>query len=119
MNPECRRTLAAAKFANFQSEVASLREADLAYRIGFGLLLLILTPVHVLELALVRYLGADIRVFVPEQAFEDPELVEREVPQSLRDLIPLAKKFGVGMTRSGENHGRFQTICPFERLCNI
>jgi hypothetical protein len=96
MEPESRRTLAAAKLSNFRSEVAGLRGAGIAYQIGFGLLLLLLAPVLVFEMALARYLGVDIRVFVPEQPFEPPELVEQEVPESLRDLIPLAKKFGIG-----------------------
>lgn len=96
MEPERRRTLAAAKLSNFRSEVAGLRGAGLGYQIGFGLLLLFLAPVLVVDMALVRYLGVDIRVFVPEQPVELAELVEQEVPEALRDLIPLAKKFGIG-----------------------
>lgn len=96
MEPDRRRTLAAAKLSNYRSEVAGLRGAGFAYQIGFGLLLLLLAPVLVVDMALVRYFGVDIRVFVPEQPFELSELVEEDVPEPLRDLIPLAKKFGIG-----------------------
>lgn len=84
------------KISNYKSEVSGLRDAGIWYQLGIGLLLLILFPVLIVELLLVLLVGKDIGVFVAPIAVEPPVLVEDEVPESLRDLIPLARKFGIG-----------------------
>ncbi|MES9944458.1 MAG: hypothetical protein ABW080_05830 [Candidatus Thiodiazotropha sp.] len=86
----------AGKIDNYKVEVYGLRDAGVWYQLGFGLLLLILFPVLIVELLLVLLIGKDIGVFVPATVVEPPVLIEAEIPESLRDLIPLARKFGIG-----------------------
>lgn len=81
---------------NYIEEVSGLRGSGIGYKVGFGILLLFLLPVLLLEILLVLLFGKDIGVFVPITPVEPPKLIEEEVPESLRDLIPLASKFGIG-----------------------
>jgi hypothetical protein len=80
---------------NYIEEVSGLRGSGIGYKIGFGILLLFLLPVLLLEILLVLLFGKDIGVFVLITPVEPPKLIEEEVPESLRDLIPLASKFGI------------------------
>ena len=84
------------KFNNYAEELSGLKDAGIGYQIGFGFLLLIMTPVILIECLLVLFLGKDFGVFGPNPHDEPPELIEEEVPEALRDLIPLARKFGIG-----------------------
>ena len=84
------------KYQYYIEEVLSLRNSQPGYKVIFGILLIFLFPVLILEMLLVGLLGKDIGLFVPIKSVESPELREDEVPESLRDLIPLARKYGVG-----------------------
>jgi hypothetical protein len=84
------------KLKNYAEEVSGLAGAGVAYQLVFGFLLLFLLPVLILEILLVLLFGKDIHVFIRTTLYEPPKLIEEEVPESLRDLIPLARKFGVG-----------------------
>jgi len=81
---------------NYTEEVYGLKGAGIGYQLGLGILLLALLPVLILEIFLVLLFGKDIGVFVPTTPVASPKLTEEEVPKQLRDLIPLARKFGVG-----------------------
>lgn len=81
---------------NYTEEVSGLRGSGIGYQIGFGILLLLLLPVLLLEILLVLLFGKDIGVFIPTTPVEPPKLIEEEVPETLRDLMPLARKFGIG-----------------------
>ena len=84
------------KLKNYVEEVSGLLGAGIAYKIGFGFLLLILFPVLLLEILFVLLFGKDFHVFVSTISYEPPKLIDEEVPESLRDLIPLARKYGIG-----------------------
>ena len=96
MDIKQRINCASKKIGNYLEEVSGLRNAGIGYKFGFGLLLVILFPVLLFELQLVLLFGKDNGVFVPHEPVLPPQLIEEEVPESLRDLIPLAKKYGVG-----------------------
>ncbi|MES9991630.1 MAG: hypothetical protein ABW098_06715 [Candidatus Thiodiazotropha sp.] len=91
-----RKTCISGKISNYIDEVSGLKDAEFHYQLLFGLLLLILFPVLIVELLLVLLFAKDIGVFVPSAPVEPPRLNDAEVPESLRDLIPLARKFGIG-----------------------
>jgi hypothetical protein len=91
-----RQACISGKLENYTKEISALKSSGIGYQLGFGILLLVLFPVFLLEILLVILFGKDIRVFVPTTRYEPPKLIEEEVPESLRDLIPLARKFGVG-----------------------
>lgn len=91
-----RQVCISGKLENYTEEISALKSSSIGYQLGFGILLLVLFPVLLLEILLVFLFGKDIRVFVPTTRYEPPKLIEEEVPESLRDLIPLARKFGVG-----------------------
>jgi hypothetical protein len=96
MNFNQRRACISEKLDNYTEELSYLRDAGPGYQAGFGFLLLVLFPALLLEILIVSIFGKDMGIFVPTRPVEPPQLVEAEVPDSLRDLIPLAKKFGVG-----------------------
>lgn len=84
------------KSANYLDELAALRHGGAAYFVGMGILLVILFPVFLLELLFVLLLGKDTGLFASTETVLPPVLKEEDVPQDLRELIPLARKFGVG-----------------------
>lgn len=84
------------KFKYLSEEVVALRDGSFGYRLAFGLLLAVLLPVFVIELIILMLAGRDLGMFVQPKPVSVPVLLEQEVPESLRDLIPLARKFGVG-----------------------
>ncbi len=96
MNLKERYACSIKKLSNYLDEISGLGNGGISYKIGFGFLLLILLPVIIIEILLVLLFGKDIGVFVPAKKVKPPKLIDEEVPESLRDLIPLAKKFGVG-----------------------
>lgn len=96
MKPGERGRLFSEKIKYFFGEVISLKEGSLGYKFGFGLLLVILLPILVIELLIVLLFGKDLGLFILPKPVLPPVLVEEEVPESLRDLIPLARKFGIG-----------------------
>ena len=96
MNFSQRRTCISEKIDNYREELSYLRDAGPGCQAGFGFLLLVLFPVLLLEILIVSIFGKDMGIFVPKQPVKPPQLVAAEVPESLRDLIPLAIKFGVG-----------------------
>ncbi len=83
------------KIKNFKEELSNLRDAGIRYQLVFGTLLLVLFPVFIVELSLVLLFSWDIGVFVPRMEVGPNLLNEEEVPESLRDLIPLARRFGI------------------------
>ncbi|MCU7926619.1 MAG: hypothetical protein KZQ97_09255 [Candidatus Thiodiazotropha sp. (ex Dulcina madagascariensis)] len=91
-----RQACISAKFKRYFGEVSALKDGGTGYRFGFGFLLLILFPVMLLEIVIVLLAGRDLGLFVPVNPTRPLIFKEEEVPDSLRDLIPLAKKFGVG-----------------------
>jgi hypothetical protein len=96
MNIRQRQLLVRDKLLYYVEEIRGLKNGSTWYKIGFGLLLLVLFPILILELLLVLLVGRDTRLVGRPEAIEPPILVEDEVPKHLRDLIPLARKFGVG-----------------------
>ena len=95
MNLVKRSARVSEKIKYFSDEVFALKKGSLGYKFGFGLLLIILFPIFVFELLVLLLFGRDFRLFVPPESVLPPVLVEEEVPESLRDLIPLAIKFGI------------------------
>ena len=96
MDPERRMSHASKIAKNYLEEVSALRNAGMGYKVGFGLLLIILFPILLLQVLLVLLCKKDIGVFVPRQSELQPELIVEEVPESLHGLIPLGQKFGIG-----------------------
>jgi hypothetical protein len=90
-----RQVCISGKIKNYKEEVLDLMDAGTRYQLVFGFLMLILFPVFIVELLLVLLFGRDVGVFVPATAVEPNVLNEEEVPESLRDLIPLARRFGI------------------------
>ena len=85
------------KLAVFAGEVAALRGESIAYRIGFGLLLVLLSPLLLLEIIFFLLAGKDPGMFpaAPPVA-QVVEIRPEEVPTQLRQLLPLAIKWGSG-----------------------
>ena len=77
-------------------EVRGLRDGGTAYRLGSGLLVLVLLPILVIELLIVFLTGKDPGLIARTKPASPPQLIAEEVPESLRDLIPLARKYGIG-----------------------
>lgn len=77
-------------------EVRGLRDGGTAYRLGSGLLVLVLLPILVIELLIVFLTGKDPGLIARPKPASPPQLIAEEVPESLRDLIPLARKYGIG-----------------------
>lgn len=84
------------KTGYYREEVAAVMKADAGYRLGFGFLLVLLFPVLMVELLIVLSLGKDPGIFVQPESVPPSRLIEDEVPEALRDLIPLARKYGIG-----------------------
>ena len=84
------------KLKCFFDEVTALKEGPFFYKIGLGFLLFILFPFFVIELIVVLLFGNDLKIIVPQQPVSPTVLIDDEVPNSLRDLVPLARKYGIG-----------------------
>ena len=84
------------KLKCFSEEVTALKEGPFFYKIGFGFLLFILFPFFVIEIIVVLLLGKDLKIIVPQKPVSPTVLIDDEVPNSLRDLAPLARKYGIG-----------------------
>ncbi len=116
MNLRRRGVCVSEKFKYFSEEIFALKEESLGYQIGFGLLLAILFPVFVFELLIVILFGKDFGMFVRPEPVLPPVLNEEEVPESLRGLIPLAKKFGIS---DDGDRGEIMKITSFEELLEL
>lgn len=91
-----RRACISEKIKNYIEEVYGLKDAGIGYQLGIGFLLIILFPVLIFEILLVILIGKDIGAFVHQKPVEPSVFIVEEVPEYLRDLIPLARRYGIG-----------------------
>jgi len=84
------------KLRFYYKEVIDLRSGGIIYAIFFGLLLVLLLPVLLIEIIVLLSFGVDYEILQTRSPEISNELNEEEVPLELRPLIPLAKKWGIG-----------------------
>ena len=106
------------KLHRYGQDILSLRGSGIAYAQTFGLLLVLLPPVLVLETAILPVFGVDTGIMQTLEPIRGGDLDEREVPGRLRDLVPLAMKRGVGDFEEGETligRAPLSELVAFER----
>ena len=95
--PSTRFRIFGRKLFYFLEEIEALKDGGLWHFIGIGILLILLFPVLIFELIVLLVIGKDMGWFQSSEHVEEVmELNTNEVPESLRNLIPLAKKWGIG-----------------------
>ena len=85
------------KLSFFLDEIKALRDGGVWYFLFFGVLIVLLIPVLIFEIVVLFVTGKDFGWFQSSEPVEEVmELNASEVPDALHDLIPLAKKWGIG-----------------------
>ena len=85
------------KLYYYLEEIQALKGSGAWYFLGFGVLIILLFPVLIFELLILLIANKDIGWFQSAKPAEELiELNADEVPKNLHDLIPFAKKWGVG-----------------------
>lgn len=78
-------------------EVKALKDGGVWYFTGFGIVLLLSIPVLIFELFVLLLTGKDFGLFQSMEDIEEEIILDaNEVPENLRDLIPLAERWGIG-----------------------
>ena len=91
------------KLQFYGDEVLALKSGGIRYAILFGPLVVLLFPVLVIEIIVLLAFGADFEILQTRSPEISSELNEDEVPLELRQLIPFAKKWGIGDAEAREN----------------
>ena len=81
----------------YLEEVKALKDGGLWYFFGFSVLLLVFIPFLIIELLILLLTGKDIGWFQSSERVDKEMVLDaNEVPESLRHLVPLAEKWGIG-----------------------
>lgn len=104
------------KLRFYCNEVMALRSGGISYAIFFGLLLVLLLPVLLIEIIALLSFGVDYEILQTRSPEVSNELNEKEVPLELRPLIPLAKKWGVGDAEQRERLIQDSTLAELTEL---
>jgi len=83
------------KLTYYVEELYALRNGGW-YAIVFGMLIILLTPLFILENMILMLAGKDLGIFQSGEPYLTPRINIEEVPVALRDLFPLAEKWGIG-----------------------
>ena len=96
MRSEARIGAIKGKLHHYGDEVAALKSGGVGYALLFAPLLLLLLPVLLLELALLWSFGWDPGLLQSRPAEAAGEHDDLTPPTDLVDLLPLARRWGVG-----------------------
>ena len=91
------------KLLFYEDEALALKKGGMRYAIFFGPLMVLLFPALVIEIIVLLVFGVDFQILQTRPPEISSELNEDEVPSELRELIPLAKKWGIGDAEAREN----------------
>lgn len=91
------------KLRFYREEALTLKTGGVLYAATFGLLLALLFPVLVIEIVALLAFGFDVEINQTRWAETSCEVREQEVPPELRQLIPFAKKWGIGDAEERNN----------------
>lgn len=100
----------------YGDEVASLKNGGVRYTVPFGLLLALLFPVLVIEIVVLLTFGIDVEINQTRWPAFSHEMREEEVPPGLKQLIPFAKKWGIG---DAEQRNNLMKAASLSELNNI
>lgn len=95
MKIRARIELVKRKSAYYLEEMRGLRDGGW-YTIVFGLLMVLLSPLFLLEGAIILLAGKDLGLFQSAEPELESRIDIEDVPEKLRDLFSLAQKWGVG-----------------------
>lgn len=96
MKIEARLAVAKKKLRYYGEEIYALKDAGIWYKVFFGLLVIVLFPLLIVEVIVFMLTGKDFGIFQSTEPVVESVLNVAEVPDSLRNLVPLAKKWGIG-----------------------
>jgi hypothetical protein len=80
----------------YRDELEGLKGGGVRYAVPFGLMLILLFPVLVIEVIILLAFGIDAEINQTRWPEISSEMHEEEVPKALRQLIPVAIKWGIG-----------------------
>lgn len=95
-------------------EIKALKDGGVWYFIGFGILLFVLIPFLIIDILILLLFGKDMGWFQSAEYVEKEMVINiNEIPQNLRHLVPLAKKWGIG---DDGDRGEFMELATKEDL---